>query len=148
MLGSAWLLLFVLYLKEVHPASIPVPPPACHAPTLDDARAHLAIDVKATLTGRTADGTLIADQLLEQAACRAKLNMMLRGARPDFDRLRALFDEAIRSSRDGHIFVVTVTLSGPVSETSARSERDGPADVSLDVASTRDARIVEVFLAD
>lgn len=148
MVASAWLLLFALYLKEVHPASIPVPPPPCHAPTLDDARARLAVDVKATLTGRKADGTLIADQLLEQGACRAKLNMILTGPRPDFDHLRRLFEEAIRDSRDGHIFVVTVTVSGELSETSTRPERDGPADVSLDVATTSDARIIEVFLAN
>jgi len=148
MLTSAWLLLFALYLKGIQPASIPVAPPSCHAPSVDDARAHLTVNVKATLTARNADGTLVADQLLEQDACREKLNMILRGARPDFDRLRALFEEAVRSSQDGHIFVVTVTVSGHLSETAARAERDGPADVSLDVESTSDARIVEVFLAD
>jgi hypothetical protein len=147
MLLSAALVL-AMYLKEVHPAALPVAPPPCIAPTLDDARAHLPVAVKATLTARKADGTLVADQILEQGACRQKLNMIMQGSRPDFERLRALFEEAIRTSQDGHIFVVKVTLSGTLSEAERATQPDGPADVSLNVDAISDARIIEVFLTN
>lgn len=142
MLLSATLILFAMYLKEVHPASIPAALPGCMAPTLDDARVRLPVAVKATLTARTSDGALIADQLLEQSACRRKLNMIMKG--PEFDDLRTLFEQALRTSQDGHIFVVTVTLSGTLTE--AAPTLEGPAEVSLDVEDASDARITEVFL--
>jgi hypothetical protein len=133
------------HLQKV-PASLPFPSAPCIAPTLEDARAHMPVAVQATLTGRSAEGTLIADQLLEQRACRQRLNMILRGPRPDFDHLRALFEEAMKKSEGRHIFVVIVTLSGKVAEAASVPEREGPADVSLDIVGTSDARIVEVYL--
>jgi hypothetical protein len=145
MLGSA-ALLFAMSLKGVHPASMPAPPPPCVSPSIDDARARLPVAVKATVTARKADGTLIADQILEQGACRAKLNMIMKGGRPEFDHLRTLFEQAIHSSQAGHIFVVSVTLSGTLSEAAAVPEPNAPAGINLDVEGASDARIVEVFL--
>ena len=72
--------------------------------------------------------------------------MIMKGPRPDFERLRALFEEAIRTSQGGHIFVVKVTLSGTLSEAALLAPPEGPADVSLNVEDVSDARIIEAFL--
>lgn len=113
--------------------------PTCVSPTIEEARVGRPITVDVAITSLEDNGTLRADQI----GCPRRLNIVMRGNRRDLERLRSLVKESIRRSSGTRQFLVTVQLSGALAVSPPFPEREGPADVMLDVESASGAKIVE-----